>query len=179
MGILKHCHSEYVIIMRGDSDMDSFVAGLDKIIADKIITDWEDNELERKIYGEKFKSFSIYLDVKYDTEKYWKKIGSVLGMSLEDLHHAKTVTTKVFRTKLSDIPKGSLWNKEAPDAKPVEDYHGGMITLDRISQLKEDEDNLSHIEWLDKCLLFYLAAAENITDLLQKIENVLLITKEV
>ncbi len=176
MGILKHCHSEYVIIMRSDSDMDSFTAGLDKIKDYEIISDWEDNDFERLIYGEKFKSFSIYLDARHDTEKYWKKIGDVLGMSLEDLHRAKTLITKVFRANLSDIPKGSLWNKEAPDAKPVEDYHGGMITLDRISQLKEDEDNLSHIEWLDKSLLFYLIVEDGVTDLLQKIEDVLLTT---
>lgn len=174
MSILKHSSSEYYITMRDDTDLDSLDYGLDKLCDDEIIIDWDNNEFE----SETIKEIHIYLDVDKDTEENWRTIGNTLGMSLDDLHTAKKPMTRIYCGDFKAIPKGSLWNKPLPGAKEVKDYHGSMITLSRLDQLHEDEESFLGCDWLDECLLFYLPADEDTTELQQKIESLLLQTKE-
>jgi hypothetical protein len=122
------------------------------------------------------KEIHIFLDVGKDTEEAWKTIGNTLGMSLEDLHHAKTLVTKIYNADFKDIPKDSLWGEPLPEAKKVSD-HGSMITLSRLDQFVED--NSLGCDWLDECLLFYLGTDEDTAKLMQGIERLLLQTEEV
>jgi len=215
MNMLEHCNNEYDIIMRNDADMESLEPGMNKLVEDEddnpdgIITDWEDTEFDAVLstmssaFKNPGKAIHIYIPVENDTEENWKTIGNTLGMSLQDLHHAKKRVTRVYRTYfkfdddykpseeelqelrdieargLSFIPNDSLWNEPWPDAKPVEDYDGRMIKLGRLSDLKENDDDFFHIEGLDGAMLFYLTPDKDITGLLQKIENLLMSTEEV
>lgn len=79
---------------------------------------------------------------------------------------------------LTLIPKNSLWYEPLPGAEEIEDYHGGMIKLDRLTQLREDTPDFFDLEWLEDVLLFHLAGDKDNTDLLQNIEKLLLQTEE-
>lgn len=182
MNILKHSSSEYYITMPGDSDLESFDDGLDKLCDDGIIFDFDNTEFEAALSGmsDAFKppgkEVHIYLDVNKDTEEIWKTIGNTLAMSLDDLNHAKKLMTRVYNADFKDIPEGSLWDKPLPGAKKVEDDDGSMIMLDRLDQFRED--NSIGCDWLDERLLFYLGADEDATNLIQGINDLLLQTEE-
>ena len=182
MSILNRSSSEYYITMRDDSDRESFEYVLDKLCDDEIIIDWDNTEFDEVLsemssaFERPIKGVHIFIDTDKDTEERWRRIGNALGMSLLDLAHAKKLETKIYRAHFKDIPEDSLWNKPLPGTKPIKDYHGSMITLGRMDQLKEDDENFFDIDWLDECLLFYLDAGNDITDLKQKIEDLLLQT---
>lgn len=178
MGILKNSSSEYYITMHDNTDLDSLDHGLGKLCDDEVIVDWDNSEFDEIAYGQETKEIHIYIDKVCDIEKNWKRIGNTLGMSLLDLHHAKKLVTNIHRANFEDVPEDSLWDTPSPGAKEVKDYHGGMITLSRLDQLKEDDANFFACDWLDECLLFYLNANEDTTELLQKIESLLLQTEE-
>ena len=216
MKILEHCDNEYYIIMRADTDMDSLEGGLDKLIEDEddnpdgIITDWEDTGFEQVLstmssaFKNPGKELHIYIGVENDTEESWKRIGNTIGMSLEDLHHAKKLITKVYRayiernwnedytpTKedlqgitdakargLSIVPRTSLWNTPWPGTKPVPDFGHGEVALGRLDQLRYDNENFLDCGWMEDVLLFHLDGEEDISDLLQEIENLLMMTEE-
>jgi len=182
MSILKHSSSEYYIKMRDDSDLESFDDGLSKLCDDEVITDFDNTVFDAVLSGmsgafeSPNKEVHIYIERENDTVDNWKEIGCVLGMSFLDLHQASKLVTKIYNADFKDMPKGSLWDKPLPGAKEVEDYHGGMITLSRLDQFKED--NSFVYDWLDECLLFYLDTDEDTAKLMQGIERLLLQTEE-
>ena len=183
MDILKHCDNEYFITMKDDTNLESLEPGLDKLVDEEVVGDWDTNVGETMldiVTGAQpdTKEIHIYIEVSLDTEKSWKRIGDALGMSLLDLHHAKKLVTKVYRARFDDIPEDSLWDEPMADAEPTKDCDGSMITLGRMAQLQEETEAFLNIDWLDEVLLFYLDADEGDSKLLWKIENLLLMTKE-
>lgn len=174
MTVLKHNYNEYCITMPDDTDLDQLEDDMNKLVDSKIISDWEDSDFEGK-------EIHVFLRVSHDNEGGWLKVGNALDMSLEKLVTAREMVSKTYWASFENMPEEDkqLWNKPLPGAKPVEDYHNGdMITLSRMDQLREDEDNFYHLDWGDEGLLFHLDPEAD-QFLVEKIEKLLLQTEEV